>query len=117
MQLILRSTLAVPVLILAVAAGMGASSARAQAVVGGPYRGGYPGYYYSPGGYNGGYYFSPGYYPIPGSSAGPGPVGRVSSGTGAVVRSPGYAPDYYDQSTGRTNLAIPLAKPWLRPLR
>jgi hypothetical protein len=95
---------------------MGATSARAQAV-GEAARGAYPGYYYSPGGYSGGTYFSPGYYPNPGGAG-----GRVGAGANSTSRSVGArarssAVNYYDESTGRNNLAIPLAKPWLRPLR
>jgi hypothetical protein len=94
---------------------MGATSARAQAIGGGAYRGNYPSYYYSPSGYSGGYYFSPGYYPNPGSAVGS--IGRSYFGSSTVAggyRSPNT---YYDESTGRTNLPIPLSKPWLRPLR
>ena len=76
----------------------------------------YPGYYYSPGGYSGGFYFSPGYYPNPRST-------RSNAGTTTYYGSPSVGArgrssvNYYDPTTGRTNLAIPLSKPWLGPLR
>jgi hypothetical protein len=109
-----RATFAAGVLALGGVLGMGASPARAQAV--GPARpAAYPGYYYSPGGYSGGYYFSPGYYPrTAGTAAAP---GGAYYGSSAVVRLRRPAVNYHDWTTGRDNLPIPLAKPWLRPLR
>jgi len=84
--------------------------AHAQAV-GGAYRGTIPGYYYSAGGYTGGYYFYPGYYPNPASA----PVQNTyATGTNRIV---GRRVGHSDPSTGRDNIPVPLAKPWLRPLR
>jgi len=97
--------------LLAVGGGLciGASSARAQ-VVGGPVAGpvvpryyySYGGTYYAPGYYGAtntarGYYYGGGYYGAPGYPGG----GTVN----------GFARDW---STGRN---LPLAKPWMRPLR
>jgi len=95
----------------------GPSPARAQAV-GGPPRAAYPGYYYSPGGYSGGTYFSPGYYPRYGTTTNPATAGTYYGygSNSAVSRSPSRG-TYYDPTTGRQNLNIPLSKPWLRPLR
>jgi len=111
----------------------GAGSARAQAVGGGAYRGALPGYYYSPGGYSGGYYFSPGYYPLTGSTPTVTPSQNAVSSPRTVPSGGASTPGYfgssttvgssrprgrnYDPSTGRTNIPVPLAKPWLRPLR
>jgi hypothetical protein len=95
---------------------MGAAPARAQSVGPAP-PAAYPGYYYSPGGYSGGYYFSPGYYPrTAGAAVAP---GRVYYGSSSVVRPMVTYRDwtYRDWTTGRTNLPIPLSKPWLKPLR
>jgi hypothetical protein len=98
---------------------MGATPARAQALGAAP-PAAYPGYYYSPGGYSGGYYFSPGYYPRTTGTA----VATAGPyyGSSAVVRPGGPVVTYRDWTyrdwtTGRTNLPIPLSKPWLKPLR
>jgi hypothetical protein len=101
-------------LVLGSVPGMGATSARAQAVDATP-SSPYPGYYYSPGGYSGGVYVSPGYYPRT-TGAGVGPRGSYY-GSSPVVRRAQPTVNYYDWTTGRNNLAIPLAKPWLWPLR
>ena len=93
----------------------------AQVPGGRSYPGSVPGYYYSPGGYSGGYYFSPGYYPNPASPRAVAPVAvspaRSSYYGMSSYRGAGGTAGSYDYSTGRTNLSIPLAKPWLRPLR
>jgi hypothetical protein len=114
----LKAILAAGTLALVGGLGIGVNSAQAQAqaIGGGVNRGGFTGYYYSPGGYSGGYYFRPGYYPNPTSTA----YARYTAGSSALrsaSRATGGSPDHYDQSTGRTNLSIPLSKPWLRPLR
>jgi hypothetical protein len=117
MQANWKAIVAVGVLALGGVLGTGATSTHAQ-VVGGPARGTYPGYYYSPGGYVGGTYFSPGYYPNPGSASGRVGAGSYSySGSTAAPRRARPKVNYYDPTTGRNNLAIPLAKPWLRPLQ
>ena len=110
-----KATAAVAALTIVGVLGIAAISVRAQ-TVGGPARAVPTGYYYSPGGTVGGYYYSPGYYPNPGTAASrPGATGYY--GSPSVIRRTQPAMRYYDESTGRTNLAIPLAKPWMRPLR
>lgn len=88
---------------------------------GGTYRGSVPGYYYSPGGYSGGYYFNPGYYPNPAPPRTVAPVAvspaRTYYGMSSYRSGAGGTAGSYDYTTGRTNVAVPLAKPWLRPLR
>jgi hypothetical protein len=116
MQANWKAILAVATLALGGVLGMGGSLAQAQAV-GGAAGGANSGYYYSPGGYSGGTYFSPGYYPSQGTASprvGTSPSSRSGSVSGRTRSS---AVNYYDPTTGRNNLAIPLAKPWLRPLR
>jgi hypothetical protein len=115
MQSTWKVTFVVGALALGGLLGMGATSARAQAV-GGAARGAYPGYSYSPGGYSSGTYFSPGYYPNPGTTnRRAGASANYSSRSVGVRARPSV--NYYDPTTGRNNLAIPLAKPWLRPLQ
>jgi hypothetical protein len=115
MQANWKAVLAAGTLALSGALGIGATSALAQAVGEAP-RATYPGYYYSAGVYSGSVYFSPGYYPIAGTVAGPS-VPSYGSSRSAVVRRPRPTVNYYDETTGRNNLPIPLSKPWLRPLR
>jgi hypothetical protein len=96
------------------------SPAPAQTMGSGTYRGAVPGYYYSAGGYSGGYYFSPGYYRNPAAPRVVAPTAVAPAGGYygmSAYRSRGGPAGYYDYTTGRDNLSIPLAKPWLRPLR
>jgi hypothetical protein len=115
MQSTWRATLVAGALAMGSMLVMGAISARAQAV-GGTARGASPGYDYSLGGYNGGTYFNPDYHASPGTAGGRVGTGfnYGSSSAGSRARS---STNYYDPTTGRNNLAMTLAKPWLRPLR
>jgi len=94
------------------------SSARAQAVGAAPRAASPGGYYYSPGGYSGGTYFSPGYYPTYAPTANRAGTGTYYGyGTNSVTpRSPARG-RFYDPTTGRRNIDIGIAKPWLRPLQ